>query len=132
MSRQLGARRALTLGIGLGGLAVAALLILQDQRAGETPTAAPFELGEALPAHLDTLAFRGRRIEASLSGWVSEVEANGTVWLGSDALAFPVLLPESVAVGVEDRLLVTGRLRGRGGRRWIEAKSWTDVRGIAE
>ncbi|GAB5534667.1 MAG: hypothetical protein Rubg2KO_09160 [Rubricoccaceae bacterium] len=132
MSRQLDVRYAVALAVGLGGLALGALLAAQDFRAGETPTAPPLELGASHPALLDTLAFRGRRIEASLSGWVSEVAPDGSVWLGSDALAFPVVLPDSVDAAVEDRWLVTGRLRGRGGTRWIQARTWTRVHRVAE
>ncbi|MEO0558219.1 MAG: hypothetical protein AAF170_08555 [Bacteroidota bacterium] len=132
MSRKLDARHAAALAIGLGGLLVGAFVLAKDFRAGETPTAPPLELGESDPALLDTVAFRGRRIEASLSGWVSEVAPDGSVWLGSDALAFPVRLPDSVEVSVEDRWLVTGRLRGRGGHRWIQANTWTHVEGVAE
>lgn len=132
MSRQLDGRGLATGLLALIGLATALVLFVKEQRTGETPSAPPLELGTASPALLDTLAFRGRRIEASLGGWVSEVDPHGVVWLGSDALAFPVKLPDSARVAVEDRLLVTGRLRGRGGRRWIEARAWTPVRGIAE
>ena len=132
MSRQLEARRVVGLAIGVSGLMVGAVVIGQELAAGDTPTAPPVALGAAHPALLDTLAFRGRRIDASLSGWVSEVDADGVVWLGSDALAFPVRLPDSADVRVEDRLLVTGRLRGRGGRRWLHAKTWTPVLGVAE
>ena len=132
MRRRLDGRGWVTLAVGLGGLALAVFLIVQEQRTGETPTAPILELGAAHPALLDTLDFRGRRIEASLSGWVSDVAPDGQVWLGSDALAFPVRLPDTAWVDVEDRLLVTGRLRGRGGRRWIEARTWIPVRGVAE
>lgn len=132
MRRPSAAPTLAALAVGLGGLAIGIALFGQEQQRGETPTAPPVELGATSPARLDTIAFRGRRIEASLGGWVSEVGTDGAVWLGSDALAFPVRLPDSAAVEVEDRLLVTGRLRGRGGRRWIEAKAWTPVRGIAE
>jgi len=132
MSRQLDVRHLIGLAIGLSGLAVGAILIGQDLKAGETPTAPPLELGASHPALLDTLAFRGRRIEASLSGWVSEVDVDGTVWLGSDALAFPVVFPDSVDAAVEERWLVSGRLRGRGGHRWIQANGWTRVRSVAE
>ena len=132
MSRQLDARTVLAFGLGLAGLVVAAFLLGKEQQRGEAPTTPPLELGAVTPAQLDTLSFRGRRIEASLSGWVSEVDVDGQVWLGSDAQAFPVVLPDTVTVRVEDRLLVTGRLRGRGGRRWIQANAWTPVHGVAE
>ena len=124
-------RFGLAILLGLGGLVAAALLIGQEQRTGDAPTSPPTELGAATPRQLDTLAFRGRRIEASLGGWVSEVAPDGRVWLGSDAQAFPISLPDTVRVAVEDRLLVTGRLRARGGRRWLEAQEWTHVRGMA-
>ena len=130
--RRIDLRLGLALLLGLGGLAAAALLIGQEQRSGTAPTSPPVELGAATPRQLDTLAFRGRRIEVSLGGWVSEVAPDGRVWLGSDAQAFPVSLPDSVDVAVEDRLLVTGRLRGRGGQRWLEAEHWTHVQGMAQ
>ena len=132
MSRQLEGRTWAAWSVALSGLALAGALLILDQRAGTSPTAPPLELGAASPALLDTLAFRGRRIEASLDGWVAEVAPDGLVWLGSDALAFPVALPDTADVAEEDRLLVTGRLRGRGGRRWLDATAWSEVRGVAE
>ena len=125
-------RRGLAILLGLGGLAAAALLVGQELRSGDSPLAPPVELGATTPRQLDTLAFRGRRIEASLGGRVFEVAPDGRVWLGSDAQAFPVSFPDSVEVDVEDRLLVTGRLRGQGGRRWLEAQAWTHVRSMAQ
>lgn len=132
MTRPFRPRHVAALLVGLGGLAVAALLVGREQWEGLSPISPPIKLGAAQPAQLDTIAFQGRRIEASLTGIVVDVAPNGRVWIGSDAQAFPVALPDTVAAEVEDRLLVTGRLRGQGGQRWLEARSWTYVRGMAE
>lgn len=109
--------------LGLGGLCLAAVLFLrQPGPAGSGDQRV--HLADATATQLDTVAVRGRRIEASLTGIVVQESMSGTLWLSTGDDAFPVRLPIRDSVEVDDRLLVVGRLRARGGRRWLEAESW--------
>lgn len=92
---------------------------------------APVDLGAMTPAALDTVSFGGRRVTASLGGYVTDVHAPDQLWVADAGDAFRVVFPEPPGLGVEDRVLVVGRLRGRGGKRWLEAESWTPVVGSA-
>ena len=119
------ARLALAGILGVGGLGAALALLARDVGPFATPERR-VHLEDAAPATLDTVGFRGRRIEASVTGRVVEVSADGTVWLAAHGDAFPLRL-EADSIAVEDRLMATGRLRGRGGRRWLEVRSWVRV-----
>ena len=110
------------------GLAVWAALLA---RQSVDVALAPRDLGAMTPAGLDTVAFGGRRLTASLGGYVAGFASPTAVWIADDGDAFRVVFPEPPDLGVEDRVLVVGRLRGRGGTRWLEAEEWTPVDGVA-
>ena len=110
------------------GLAVGAALLAQEN---VSATYAARDLGAMTPAGLDTVAFEGRRLTASLGGYVTAFDAPHALWIADDGDAFRVLFPEDPGLEVEDRVLVVGRLRGRGGQRWLEAEAWTPVVGTA-
>ena len=121
-------RWATALALAALGLLVAAALLGRESL---DAAMAPVDLGSTTPAYLDTVAFRGRRLSASLGGYVADVQAPTELWIADDGDAFRVVFPEPPALDVEDRVLVVGRLRGRRGRRWLEARSWTPVVGSA-
>ena len=85
------------------------------------------EVPDAAAAVLDTLRVQGRIVEASVNGWVVQQDPDGVVWVSSGGQAFPMRFPEGVVLEVEDHVLVTGRLRARGGRRWLAVTSWAHV-----
>ncbi len=85
------------------------------------------EVADATAAMLDTLSVRGRVVQASVSGWVVQDGREGEVWVSSGGDAFPMRFPPGAEFEVEDRVLATGRLRARGGRRWLEVTSWAHV-----
>ena len=87
------------------------------------------EVRDATAAVLDTVAVRGRVVQASVSGWVVQQGREGEVWVSSGGDAFPMRFPPGAEFEVEDRVLATGRLRARGGRRWLEVTSWAHVEG---
>ena len=116
--------------LGLGGL-VLALGLLGRQSGPFAAADARVHLEDATAATLDTVSVRGRTVEASVSGVVVQVDADGTAWLSTGGDAFPLRLADGGAVEVEDRLLATGRLRARGGRRWLDVRSYVTVRGDA-
>ncbi|MGB3542891.1 hypothetical protein [Rubrivirga sp.] len=108
--------------LGLGGLGVALGLLSR----GSGPLATPESrvvLEDATATTLDTMAFRGRTIEASVRGIVVQIDAQ-SVWVTTGDDAFPLRL-DAPDLEVEDHLLAVGRLRGRGGRRWLEVRSWS-------
>lgn len=111
------------------GLLVAAVLLGRDHPAfASRPPVV--DLGAATVAMLDSVSFAGRTVRASLDGTVEmSDDATGTVWLAQRGQAFPVVLGDTAGVVVMDRLLVHGRLRGRGDDRWLDAEAWTRVEG---
>ena len=121
-------RLAAALALAAVGLAIGASLTARESF---DEALAPRDLGAMTPAALDTVAFGGRRLTASLSGYVTDVRAPDELWIADAGDAFRVVFPEAPGLGVEDRVLVVGRLRGRGGRRWLEASAWTPVVGTA-
>ena len=121
-------RLAAAFAVATVGLLVGAALL---GRQSFDDALAPLDLGAATPAELDTVAFGGRRVTASLGGYVADLRAPDELWLADGGDAFRVVFPEPHGLDVEDRVLVVGRLRGRGGRRWLEAEAWTPVVGTA-
>lgn len=119
-------RLLLAAALGLGGLAVA-LGLLARQSGPMAYADARAVVPDATPAVLDTLDVRGRVVEASVAGVVAQVDEGGDVWLEAAGDAFALRLPEGHGLRVEDRLLATGRLRARGGRRWLDVAAWTRV-----
>ncbi|WP_412063312.1 hypothetical protein [Rubrivirga sp. IMCC45206] len=112
--------------IGLAGLALAIVLLARESG----PLAAPdarVMVGDATATLLDTVSIRGRRVEASLDGHVTEIDADETVWLSVAGDAFPLRFDDGHGLEVEDRVLVVGRLRARGGRRWLDVSAWSVV-----
>ena len=112
--------------LGLGGLALALALVARQSG----PLAAPdarVELADATAAQVDTVDVRGRVVTASVGGTVVGVEPGGDVWLATGADAARLRFPEPHGLAVEDRVLATGRVRARGGRRWLAVDSWARV-----
>ena len=125
-------RTLVAVGVSLAGLGAGLSLGLRQHGPWRHPEAAPLILVDPDAALLDTVRLRGRRVSASLSGTVQAVGAEGTVWLGEGDGAIPLSFDHDPAVAVEDRLLVTGRLRSRGGDRWLEVEGWSRVVGGAQ
>lgn len=108
--------------------AVAGLVVLAGQwESLSVPGAEPVVIADAVPTQLDTLTFQRRPVIASLSGVVVQVGPDETVWLERGGDAFPVSFPEPPGLAVEDRALVVGRLRSRGGQRWLDVDAWSVV-----
>ncbi|PAP76905.1 hypothetical protein [Rubrivirga marina] len=109
--------------LGLGGLALGAALLIRES--------GPFRERVALPdvtaTTLDTVSVRGRRVEVSLEGTVTQIGPGDDVWLETGGDAVALVFPEAGDLEVEDRLLAVGRLRSRGGRRWVDVESWARV-----
>lgn len=122
-----GPRLAAAVGIALAGVAVAAVLAARQHGPYARPESAPLLLVDATAAALDTVRLGDRRVTATLNGRVVAVGPAGSVWLDTGADAFPLRFPEAVPLEVEDRALVVGRLRGRGGERWVEVVGWSAV-----
>ena len=114
------------LAVAAVGLAVGAALLGREVVSG---SAAGRDLGAMTPAALDTVAFGGRRLTASLGGYVTGFDAPDALWIADEGDAFRVVFPEPPDLDVEDRVLIVGRLRGRGGERWLAAEDWTPVVG---
>lgn len=125
---------AFRLGIALAvGLAlVGGLWYLTSWGSVTAPWAPRVLLVDASAAVLDTVRLEDRRVSATLNGTVAEVATDGTVWLNTGGDAFPLRFPEEAGLEVEDRALVTGRLRARSGQRWIDVDAWSHVRGQAQ
>ena len=117
--------RVLALLLGLGGLVAAVALLARDV-GPMAPAEQRVRLLDPTAGTLDTVSVRGRRVEASVGGRVAEIDAE-TVWLTLGGDAFPVRFPEPHGLAVEDRVLAEGRLRARGGRRWLAVRSWSRV-----
>ena len=109
--------------LGLGGLALGATLLIRETG----PFAERVALADATATTLDTVSVRGRRVEVSLDGVVTQIGPGDEVWLDAGGDAVALRLPEATDLEVEDRLLAVGRLRSRGGRRWVEVASWATV-----
>lgn len=110
--------------LGVGGLVLALWFLSREVG----PFAAePVALADASAVTLDTVAVRGRRIEASINGIVVEVRTDGDVRLAVPGGTVELRMPETAEVAVEDRLLAAGRLRSRGGRRYVEVDAWSVV-----
>ena len=94
------------------------------------PPAPTVDLGMAPLARLDTVALSGRIVTAVLDGTVCAVGAEGQVWVGTADHAFEVRGAARDSLGVEDRVLVAGRIREGDGRRWLDAHTVTHVVGL--
>ena len=124
-------RRALALALGVGGLALAAALVARQQ--GVVGLSRPrVALVDATAADLDTVTVRGRIVQASVGGTVAQVDGDGEVWVWAGGDAFPLRFDEPPALAVEDRVLATGRVRARRGRRWLDVASWVRVEPAVE
>ena len=119
------------LALALVAAGVAAFLLARQSGALVLPGAEPLVLADADPAALDTLAYRGRPVTASLNGVVDRVDDDGTVWLRVGRGAFPLAFPEDPGLRTEDRVLAVGRLRGRAGRRRLDVEAWSRVESAA-
>ena len=120
------ARLLLAAVLGLGGLAVALGLLARQSGPLAYPDAR-IVLADATPTQLDTVDVGGRVVEASVGGVVTEIDRRGAVWLEADGDAFALLFPDGHGLEVEDYVLATGRLRARGGRRWLRVASWSRI-----
>lgn len=117
------------LAAAIGGLGVAlAVALMVRQSGGVGGRQARVEMDAATAAQLDTVAVRGRVVRVSMDGLVTQIDAEGEVWLGAGGDAFPLRFPSDPEVSVEDHLLVTGRLRARGGQRWLAVSDWVRIR----
>ena len=85
------------------------------------------DLGDATLATLDTVALDGRRVTASFGGVVRAVDADATLWVGTDDRAFAVRGAAAERLRVGDRVLVAGRVRADRGGRWLDAHALTQV-----
>ncbi|WP_412067772.1 hypothetical protein [Rubrivirga sp. IMCC43871] len=112
--------------IGLAGLALAIVLLARESGPLASLEARVL-VPDATAVLLDTIAVRGRRVEASLDGHVAEIGADGTVWLSVAGDAFPLRIDDGHGLDIEDRVLAVGRLRARGGRRWLDVSAWSVV-----
>ena len=123
-------RRAGWIVAGLLG-AVAVALVALWQVADRGPIAAlaaePVAVHDAGAGRLDTLRLRGRAVTASVDGTVVEVGPGDRVVLDLGDGAFALRVPDGDSLAVRDRVLAVGRVRGRGGRRWLEVEAWTRV-----
>ena len=117
-------RTALAAAVAVAGVALAAVLLSREPGGIARERV---EVPGATAAVLDTVAVRGRVVQASLDGVVVQAGRGGEVWVASGGDAFAVRFPAGAGLEVEDRVLATGRLRARGGRRWLEATSWARV-----
>lgn len=114
-------RLVIMIALGLAALVLAFVLLTRESG----PFAGPLVVMEDVTAaHLDTATVRGQRVEASLSGVVVEVAPSGDVWVSAGGDAFALRFPEAPDLTVEDHVLAVGRLRARGGRRWLAVESW--------
>ena len=73
------------------------------------------------------MSVRGQTVEASLGGRVVQIGPHDRVWLDTGRDAFPLRFDDEPELAVEDRLLVTGRVRSRRGARWLEVHDWVRV-----
>lgn len=122
-----GARLGAAAVLSFAGLAVGGVLLALQSGPYQAPEAAPLLLVDATATALDTVHLGGRTVTATLNGTVVEMDTDGAVWLDTGEDAVRLALPEAADLQVEDRLLVVGRLRGRGGRRWVDAEAWSRV-----
>jgi hypothetical protein len=114
--------------LGLGALGLGAWLLARETGAVGTRV----HLADVTAASLDTTSVRGRRVEVSLGGVVTQIGPGEDVWLdtGRDAIAlrFPGAdAPPAIRLEVDDRLLAVGQLRAWRGRRWVDVASWVQV-----
>ena len=124
-----GPRLGAAIALSVVGLVTAVFLLSREVGPFRLPGAEPLLLVDASATALDTVSLRGRRVTATLNGTVVENAPDGSVWLETGEDAFRLTFPEAVDVAVEDRILAVGRLRGRGGRRWVEVTAWSVVDG---
>lgn len=86
------------------------------------------DLVDASVETLDTVAVDGRRVVASFGGTVTDVDSDGTLWVGTGERAFAVRGAAAESLRVADRVLVVGRLRADRTGRWLDAGALTVVR----
>lgn len=113
--------------LALGAASVAGLILAGRSGAFSIPGAEPLTLADADATAIDTVAFRGRRVVASLNGVVDGVADDGTVWLLIEGGTVPLVFPEPPRLRPEDRVLAVGRLRGEAGQRRVDVESWVRV-----
>ena len=89
--------------------------------------AEPVTVHDVGAGRLDTLRLRGRAVTASVDGTVVQVGPGDHVWVDLGDGAFALRVPDGDALAVRDRVLAVGRVRGRGGRRWLDVEAWSRV-----
>ncbi|MEM1115717.1 MAG: hypothetical protein AAF845_03340 [Bacteroidota bacterium] len=127
-----GLRLGAAVGLSLMGIAAGGVLLSQEAGPYRLPEAEPLLLVDATATALDSVRLGGRRVTATLNGVVVQHGPAGDVWLDTGEDAVRLAFPEAVGLEVEDRVLAVGRLRGRGGRRWVEVDAWSVVTGAVE
>ena len=117
--------------IGAGVLVAVAALVVAWRVADRGPiaalTAVPVTVHDAEAGRLDTLRLRGRAVTASVDGTVVQVGPGDRVWLDVGDGAFQLRVPGGDSLAVRDRVLAVGRVRGQGGRRWLDVEAWSRV-----
>ena len=121
-------RRTLAIVLGLGGALLVVAVVVLGRQSGVIDVGLPrVQLGDATAAVLDTVSVRSRVVEASVEGTVTQVDADGQVWLASGGDAFALRFEEPPPLSVEDHVLATGRVRAWRGARWLAVDSWVRV-----
>ena len=120
-----------TLAAVLAGLGVALAVVLMLRQSEIGGGDVQVEVEDASAAQLDTVVVRGRVVQVSMNGLATQIDADGQVWLGSGGDAFPFRFDTDPGLSVEDHVLVTGRLRARGGQRWVAVSDWVRIRRAA-
>ena len=117
-------------GVAFAWAAAAVALVAAGLWLRTHPPGRRVDLGSTQLARLVTVALDGRVVTAVLDGTVSAVGADGQVWVGTADHAFEVRGAARDSLGVEDRVLVAGRIREGDGRRWLDAHTITHVIGV--
>ena len=121
-------RRTVAITLGLGGAILAVALVVLGRQSGVIDVGLPrVQLDGATAAVLDTVSVKSRVVEASVEGTVTQVDADGQVWIASGGDAFALRFEEPPPLAVEDHVLAAGRVRSWRGARWLAVDSWVQV-----
>ncbi len=120
-----GYRLALAFGVAAVVLVAAGLALSHVK---DVSTA--LDLGETRLAVLDTVAVDGRIVTAHVGGVVQAIGPDENVWIGTADHAFALRGVEDDSLRLEERVLVSGRVRESGTVRWLDVEALTRVASV--
>lgn len=112
------------------GVAAAVLVVVGVALSVHKDASTALDLGETALAVLDTVDVDARIVTAHVGGVVQAIGPDENVWIGSADHAFALRGVADDSLRIEERVLVSGRVRESGTVRWLDVETLTRVESV--